>query len=96
MFSLHPRHEATQLSRAIVKQLLVLATGGFSLVAALAWNDLIKNFITTYITPYVSKGSGLIAQLIYATTITIIAVFITYQLGKIQHLLSDEEEEKKK
>lgn len=90
------RKEAKQLSQAIVKQLLVLFTGGFSLVSALAWNDTIKAFIDQYIKPYVNKGSGILAQLIYATAITIIAVFVTYQLGKIQNLFQQEDEKNSK
>ena len=77
--------------------MLILATGGFSLVAALAWNEVIKNFIDTYIKPYVSKGSGTLALLIYALAITVVAVFITYQLGQVLGRLErDNEEEKKK
>lgn len=63
--------------------MLMLATGGFSLVAALAWNELVKNFIDIYVKPYVSQGSGTIALLIYAVAITVVAVFITYQLSQI-------------
>ncbi len=88
------KKQALELRIAIIKQMLVLATGGFGLVAALAWNDLIKNFIDTFIKPYVSKGSNIIAQLIYAVVITSIAVFVTYQLGKILNRFEEKEEVK--
>ncbi|KKR11205.1 MAG: hypothetical protein A3D24_04185 [Candidatus Blackburnbacteria bacterium RIFCSPHIGHO2_02_FULL_39_13] len=71
------------LPAAFAKQLLQLATAGFGLVAALAWNDAIKNAIEEYIKPRVANGTGIISQLIYALIITALAVLITYQLTKI-------------
>jgi hypothetical protein len=91
-----PKKEARELSLALVKQMLVLATGGFSLVAALAWNDLIKAFIEVHVKPYAAQGSGITAQLIYAVAITFIAVFITLQLGRLQQMLEKKPPEEKK
>ena len=62
-------------------------------MAALAWNDVIKNFIDTFIKPYVSKGSSVIAQLLYAIAITAVAVFVTYQLGKLLEHLEEKEDQ---
>lgn len=84
-----------ELPITLLKQMATLATSGFSLVAALAWNDLIKVFIEEFVKPYVSKGSGIIAQLIYAVAITIIVVLITFQLAWIQEKFEKKEEEKK-
>lgn len=80
-----------ELRIAILKQVLLLTTGGFSLVAALAWNEVIKNFIDTFIKPYVNKGSSIIALLIYALSITILAVAITLYLGKVLAKLEEGE-----
>ncbi|MFH0937518.1 MAG: DUF5654 family protein [Candidatus Daviesbacteria bacterium] len=66
----------------LVTQMLTLATSGFGLVAALAWNTTIQDFVKQFITPRI-PGSGLISSLIYAVLITVLAVFITYQLSKI-------------
>jgi len=55
------KKQAHDLPIAIIKQMLLLATGGFSLVAALAWNEVIKNFIDPFVKPYVSEGSGFVA-----------------------------------
>lgn len=66
----------------LASQMLTLATSGFGLVAALAWNQTIQGFVKEFIEPKI-PGSGLISQLIYALIITILAVFITYQLSKI-------------
>lgn len=62
--------------------MLTLATSGFGLVAALAWNDTIQQFVKTFIEPKI-PGSGIFSRLIYAIIITSLAVLITYQLSKI-------------
>ena len=72
-----------KLTIAVLKQMLTLATSGFGLVAALAWNTAIQEMVNTYIKPYVSQGSGLISLIIYALFITIIAVVVTINLSKI-------------
>ena len=68
---------------AIIQQMLKLTTTGFGLVAALAWNELIKTFINKIIKTKISIGSGLISLIIYAVIITALAVTITLQLGKL-------------
>ena len=73
---------------SIVKQMLALATSGFGLVAALAWNNVIPALVHHYIKPYVSKGSGIISLIIYAIVITALAVFITLQLTRLEQTLS--------
>ncbi len=92
----HMKKQVYELPIAIIKQMLLLATGGFSLVAALAWNEVIKNFIDTFVKPYVSQGSGVIALLIYAIAITVVAVFITYELSSILEKLEEKKEEAEK
>lgn len=80
--------EEKRFHEELIAQLLTLATSGFGLVAALAWNQAIQAFVTQFIATHI-PGSGLISQLIYAVLITSLAVFITYQLSKIQsHLES--------
>lgn len=77
------------LRLAIIKQMLTLATSGFGLVAALAWNNVIQEFVSTKIKPYLPQGSGLTSLLIYAVIVTILAVTITYQLSKLIEKLED-------
>lgn len=74
-----------KLHIALVKQMLTLATAGFGLVAALAWNETVKTLIDEWIKPYVSQGSGLGWQTLYALVATALAVFITYYLTKLVH-----------
>ena len=74
---------------AIVKQMLSLATSGFGLVAALAWNDVVKESLNTYIKPYLPEGSKVLSSLIYALIVTILAVVVTLQLTKLQKNLEN-------
>lgn len=78
-----------RLHIAIIKQMLTLATSGFGLVAALAWNSVIQEFVTTRIIPYLPQGSGLISLVIYAVVITAMAVVVTYQLSQIVEKLEE-------
>lgn len=73
-----------KLHKELVGQMLTLATSGFGLVAALAWNSLIQEFVTTYVKRFLPEGSGLISLLIYALIVTILAVTVTYQLSKLK------------
>ncbi|MBI2611455.1 hypothetical protein HYW54_01775 [Candidatus Gottesmanbacteria bacterium] len=76
-----------KLHVAVIKQMITLATSGFGLVAALAWNNVIQEFVNNYVKKYISVGSGTISLFLYAIAITILAVFITYQLSKIAEKL---------
>lgn len=67
----------------VVKQILTLATSGFGLVAALAWNSLIQEIVNNYVKRYLPGDAGLISLAIYAVIITIIAVFVTVQLSNL-------------
>lgn len=67
----------------IVRQMLTLATSGFGLVAALAWNSVIQEFVNSYIKIWLPGQSGIISLLIYAVVITVLAVFVTLQLSKV-------------
>ena len=71
------------LHKELVGQMLTLATSGFGLVAALAWNSLIQEFVSTYVKKVLPNGSGLISLLIYALVVTALAVLVTYQLSKL-------------
>lgn len=83
------KQEERSLQIQIVKQLITLATSGFGVVAALAWNSVIQEVVSDYIKPYLPQGSGLISLLIYAVIITVIGVVITYQLTSILKKLED-------
>jgi hypothetical protein len=80
-------NNARELPLAIVKQMLSLATSGFGLVAALAWNELVKETINSYLKPVLPEGSKIISLSLYAIIVTTLAVLITLQLTKIQSTL---------
>lgn len=75
--------EQKKLHVEVVKQMITLSTNGFGLVAALAWNNVIQDFVNNYIKRWLPQGSTVISLLIYAIFITIVAVFITFQLSKL-------------
>ena len=88
-----PKQEIRKYQLAVVKQMLRLATSGFGLVAALAWNELIRNFINEYIKTKISVGSGIISLAIYAVIITALAVIITLHLSKLAQKLGEKAKE---
>jgi Zn-dependent protease with chaperone function len=68
----------------VVRQMLSLATSGFGLVAALAWNNVVKEFVDKYVKSAIPGGqSGLISLLIYAIIVTLLAVLVTFQLSQL-------------
>lgn len=72
-----------KLTIEIVRQMLTLSTSGFGLVAALAWNSVIQEFVNAYVKRWLPGQSGIISLFIYAVAITILAVFVTLQLSKV-------------
>jgi len=74
--------QPNKLHLTVLKQMLVLATSGFGLVAALAWNNAIQELVATYIKPYFPNG-GLVSLLLYAIIVTVIAVLVTVNLSRL-------------
>ena len=84
------KQKENRLDIEIMRQMLTLATSGFGLVAALAWNSLIQDLVNNYVKKWVPQGSSLLSLLIYAVVVTVLAVVVTLQLSKIlQRLESD-------
>ncbi|KKS84956.1 MAG: hypothetical protein UV59_C0012G0049 [Candidatus Gottesmanbacteria bacterium GW2011_GWA1_43_11] len=81
----------TALHLAILRQMVTLATSGFGLVAALAWNNVIQDLVNNHIKPYLPQGSSLLSLFIYALVVTTLAVFITYNLTKLVKRLENPE-----
>ena len=77
----------------LLNQMVTLATSGFGLVAALAWNETIQQVVKEYIVPRV-PGSGIFSRLLYALIITLLAVLITYQLSRASAKLQMKKESK--
>lgn len=66
-----------------MRQLVNLSTSGFGLVAALAWNNVIQEFVNSYVKKFLPQGSGIASLIAYALLITLLAVFVTSQLSKL-------------
>ncbi|MGD9129395.1 MAG: DUF5654 family protein [Candidatus Woesebacteria bacterium] len=69
---------------SLVKNMITLATSGFGLVVALAWNEFIKTAVAEFIDPILGKSGGLISLFIYAVIMTFLAVVVTMQLASLQ------------
>jgi len=80
---------AREFRSQFVETLATLLTSAFALVAAFAWNDLVKQIIQRYI----SSGQSLVSQIIYAFLVTVLAVVISFQFGKIAALYKVEQED---
>jgi len=76
------KKEETPKQKRLHKQLLgtfaTFVTSAFGFVAALAWNEAVKDAINRYIEP----GSGLKSEFIYAIFVTVLAVLVSYYLSR--------------
>lgn len=86
--------EENKLYIEVVRQMLTLATAGFGLVAALAWNSLIQSFVENYIKIWLPEFDETTTLLIYAVIVTILAVIVTLQLSKLLRKLEKKDEKK--
>jgi hypothetical protein len=82
-----PSKKVTKLSQEIAIQTLTLVSSALGLVAALAWNQAITEYVNVYIKPYFAKGSGVISLFIYALFITAITVIVALQMAKVKERL---------
>lgn len=78
-----------EMPLVIIKNMIALATSGFGVVVALAWNEAIKTTVQTYISPILGENSGVISLFIYAAVVTLLAVVVTMQLAQIQKTLEE-------
>ena len=62
----------------MIEKMAALITAAFGLVAALAWNDLIKTIFTEIFGEVVAIG----AMIVYAVIVTIIAVILTMMVAR--------------
>lgn len=81
--------EKKSIQAEIVKQMVTLSTSGFGLVAALAWNSVIQEFVNSYIKKWLPNNSGIISLLIYAIIVTLLAVLVTYELSKLSQRIEN-------
>lgn len=78
-----------RLHLEIARQMVTLSTAGFGFVAALAWNNLIQEFVNTYIKRWLPGSGQIISLFLYAVIVTVLAVFVTLQLSKLVKKLEE-------
>lgn len=69
----------------LVEKLSTLITAAFGLVAALAWNSAIQKIFQEFF----GESKSLVAQIIYAVIVTIIAVYVTFLIGRAKSTLTE-------
>lgn len=84
MSKIQPPNQLKELPGSVIKNMIMLATSGFGVVVALAWNEAIKASVETYIAPYLGVGSGVVSLFIYAALMTFLSVIVTMQLAGIE------------
>lgn len=84
-----PKKRRKALPVEVVRQMLTLATSGFGLVAALAWNSVIQELVNNYIKKFLPFGSGIVSLLVYAIVVTVLAVIITMELSRVVEKLEN-------
>lgn len=89
MSTIQAPESVQELPLSILKNVINLATSGFGVVVALAWNEVIKNSVETYIDPWLGKSSGVVSLFIYAIGITLLAIFITMQLAMLERKIEN-------
>jgi len=89
MPKINPPKSSKEIPQAVIKQMTTLATSGFGLVAALAWNNVIKETVDIYIKPLIGEKSGLFSLIIYAILVTALALIVTLQLSKLEQKISN-------
>lgn len=86
---------AREFRNQFVLTFSTLLTSAFALVAAFAWNDLVKEAIDKYIT----TGQTILSRVIYVFLVTLLAVVVSFQFGKLaasNKVEQEEEEEEEK
>lgn len=86
--------ESREMVVAVLDKMNVLFTSGMGLVAALAWNEAIKNMFDQIFPP--QDKNSIFALFGYAVVVTIIIVMVTYRLTKLLEKVKKEDKKKKK
>lgn len=87
MSKIETPNKLEEMPLAVVRNMVVLATSGFGLVVALAWNEFVRQLVSEYLGPLLGESGGLISLFIYAVVVTVLAIVVTMQLSALQRNL---------
>ena len=68
-----------ETTKMILQSMIALSSAALGLVAALAWNDAIKETMTQWL----GGDDSLSAKYTYAVLVTLVAVFVVLMLAKV-------------
>lgn len=77
------------MQKEALKTMITLASSGFGLVAALAWNAA----ITELFKKIFGQASGIISLFIYAVIVTTIAVVVMSKLGRMAQRVENKDQQ---
>jgi hypothetical protein len=77
-----------KMTKQVGDQIRTLLTGALGLIAALAWNEAVKDLFAKVF----GTASGLVAKFGYAIIVTVVVVWLTMRLAKLG--AQDEDDEK--
>jgi len=79
------------MTKEYIEKIIQFVSAAFAFVAGLAWNTAIQDLLNLYVSP----GNNLLGKIIYAITVTTIAVIVTVQLARAQDRIIMQEEKLK-
>lgn len=81
-----------KLKRQVSVQIVTLLTGALGLIAALAWNEAVKALFVKIF----GEANGLAAKFGYAVIVTVVVVWITMRLARLQGQTEEEKNQERK
>ena len=78
------------MKKEVIEKLTALITAAFGLVAALAWNEAIQAIFKKIF----GTASSITAMLTYAIVVTLIAVYVTIRISRIESKVKNTTEKK--
>ena len=73
------KKEEKSMRTQVVETIAALITAAFGLIAALAWNTAISDAVKQYLSP----GSAITAEFVYAILVTILAVIFAVWIARV-------------
>lgn len=72
--------------KQVLDKMATLLTSAFALVAALAWNDAIKQLFAKLLP---SQDGQIVGLFVYAAVVTVVAVLATLWIGRLAQKIED-------